>query len=206
MEIKTMKRSREKGTWDKKGILESSWSLFCYCATMIGLGWPFPSVFSLFFFFFRKLPMSVYIINTEGALRRPMTYDNQSHPIHLPIRHIARNELNRPKIDLSWPSMTYDALRCTKMYLELWLALRLSLMWPSQQGSLEHELFALSMASDHMYLISTMKLIYNVGNRKVIEDHWTRAGVLLDKTLRDISLIVLQHILTADFTAFSTRK
>ena len=31
--------------------------------------------------------------------------------------------------------------------------------------------FALSMASDHMYLISTMKLIYNVGNRKVIEDN-----------------------------------
>ena len=200
MEIKTMKRLRENGTWDKKGILESSWSLFCYCATMIGLA--LSLCFSLFFFFFRKLPMSVYIINTEGALRRPMTYDNQSHAIHLPIRHIARNELNRPKIDLSWPSMTYNALR----YLELWLALRLSLMWPGQQGSLEHELFALSMASDHMYLISTMKLIYNVGNRKVIEDNWTRAGVLLDKTLKDISLIVLQHILTADFTAFSTRK
>ena len=45
------------------------------------------------------------LIGIEGALRRPMTYDKQSHPIHLSIRHIALNELNRPKIDLSQPSM-----------------------------------------------------------------------------------------------------
>ena len=37
--------------------------------------------------------------------RRPMTYDNQSHPSH-PVRHIALNEPNRPKIDLTQPSMT----------------------------------------------------------------------------------------------------
>ena len=46
------------------------------------------------------------IISIEGALRRPLIYDNQSHPIYLSIRHIALNELNRPKIDLSRPSMT----------------------------------------------------------------------------------------------------
>ena len=42
----------------------------------------------------------ITIISTESALKRPMTYDNQSHPSH-PVRHIALNELNRPKIDLS---------------------------------------------------------------------------------------------------------
>ena len=51
----------------------------------------------------------IYLISTEGALRLPTTYDNHpSHPIH-PIRpfvrHIALNELNRPKIDLSRPQM-----------------------------------------------------------------------------------------------------
>ena len=49
-------------------------------------------------------------ICTECALRRPMTYDNQSHPSH-PIRHRALNELNRPNIDLSVPSMTQYELR-----------------------------------------------------------------------------------------------
>ena len=40
-------------------------------------------------------------ISTEGALRLPTTSDN--HPIQpiQPVRHIALNELNRPKIDLS---------------------------------------------------------------------------------------------------------
>ena len=38
-------------------------------------------------------------LSTEGAVRRPMTYDNH------PIRHIALNKLKRPKIDLSRPSM-----------------------------------------------------------------------------------------------------
>ena len=37
-----------------------------------------------------------------------------SHPIQ-PVRHIALNELNRPKIDLSWPSMTLYELRWIKM-------------------------------------------------------------------------------------------
>ena len=44
-------------------------------------------------------------ISTEGVLRRPTTNDNQSHPSH-PGRHIALNELNTHKIDLSQPSMT----------------------------------------------------------------------------------------------------
>ena len=54
------------------------------------------------------------LISTGGAHRRPMTYDNHPIPSH-PIRHIALNELNRPKIDLSRPSMTYDELRNTKL-------------------------------------------------------------------------------------------
>ena len=41
-----------------------------------------------------------FVISTEGALRRLMTYDNQSHPIHT-IQHIALHDLNSPKIDLS---------------------------------------------------------------------------------------------------------
>ena len=45
-----------------------------------------------------------YLISTEGAFRRPMNYE-QYHPSH-PVHHIALNELNRPKIDLSRPSMT----------------------------------------------------------------------------------------------------
>ena len=57
----------------------------------------------------------VSFICTEGALRRPMTYDNHPIPsIHL-IRHITLNELNRPKIDLSQPSMTFNDLIWTKM-------------------------------------------------------------------------------------------
>ena len=36
----------------------------------------------------------------EGALKIPMAYDNH------PIRHIALNELNRPKIELNRPLMT----------------------------------------------------------------------------------------------------
>ena len=39
-----------------------------------------------------------FVISTEDALRKPMTYDNQSHPIH-PTQHIALHELNRPKIE-----------------------------------------------------------------------------------------------------------
>ena len=41
-------------------------------------------------------------IRTEGALRKSMTYDN--HPSIHP--HVALNELNRPWIDLSQPSMS----------------------------------------------------------------------------------------------------
>ena len=51
------------------------------------------------------------IISTEGALRLPTTSDN--HPI-LPIpfvQHIALNQLNRPKIDLSRPPMTSNYLQ-----------------------------------------------------------------------------------------------
>ena len=58
---------------------------------------PLVQVFSFF---------SLSIISTGGALRRPMTYDKQSHPIHRSIWHVALNELERPKIDLSRPSMT----------------------------------------------------------------------------------------------------
>ena len=46
---------------------------------------------------------------TEGALSRPMTYDNhtiRSHPNHPSHPTLALNELNRPYIDLSRPSMT----------------------------------------------------------------------------------------------------
>ena len=53
-----------------------------------------------------------HLICTEGALWLPTTYDN--HPIQQcpsdPVWHIALNELNRPKIDLSQPSMTSNAL------------------------------------------------------------------------------------------------
>ena len=40
------------------------------------------------------------LISTEGALRLPTTYDNQSHPQSL------FNHLNRPWIDLSQPPIT----------------------------------------------------------------------------------------------------
>ena len=47
------------------------------------------------------------LISTKGALRRPMTSDNHPyHPSHPSVHHIALIELNRPKIDLSQPSMT----------------------------------------------------------------------------------------------------
>ena len=52
----------------------------------------------------------ICLISTEGALRLPTTYDNhepiQPIPSLSSVRHIALNELNRPKIDLSWPPMT----------------------------------------------------------------------------------------------------
>ena len=50
----------------------------------------------------------IIIYCTEGALKLPTTYDNnpiQPNPIPS-VRHIALNELNRPKIDLSRPSLT----------------------------------------------------------------------------------------------------
>ena len=40
--------------------------------------------------------------------------DNHPIPSIHPIRHLTLNELNRPKIDLSRPSMTWYKLRCTK--------------------------------------------------------------------------------------------
>ena len=48
-----------------------------------------------FFYLTKEYPI---LISTEGALRRPMTYDN--HPIPS-VRNIALNELTRPEIDLS---------------------------------------------------------------------------------------------------------
>ena len=46
---------------------------------------------------------------TEGALRRPMTYDN--HPIHPP-----KKPLESSKQTLDWSELTSDDLRWTKMY------------------------------------------------------------------------------------------
>ena len=63
------------------------------------------------------------VISTISAFRRPMTYNNHpipSHPIPpiRPIWQITLNELSRPKIDLSRPSMTQyelkDAIRSSK--------------------------------------------------------------------------------------------
>ena len=39
-----------------------------------------------------------WLISTKCPLRKPITYEN--HPIPS-VRHMALNELNRPKIDLS---------------------------------------------------------------------------------------------------------
>ena len=47
----------------------------------------------------------ILIISTEGALRLPTTHENNPTQPH-PVRHIALNELKRPKIDLSPFSMT----------------------------------------------------------------------------------------------------
>ena len=47
---------------------------------------------------------NTYLVSTEVALKLPTTYAN--HPTHPSVQHIALNELNRPKIDLSQPSMT----------------------------------------------------------------------------------------------------
>ena len=54
--------------------------------------------------------IQTFLINTDGALRPPTTYD--IHAIHptLPIpsvRHIALNHLNRPWIDLSRPQVSH---------------------------------------------------------------------------------------------------
>ena len=49
------------------------------------------------------VPCPSPLISTKGALRLPTTYDN--HPSIHPIRHIALNELNRPKIDVIRPPM-----------------------------------------------------------------------------------------------------
>ena len=49
-------------------------------------------------------------ISIEDALKRLMTYDNQSHPSY-PVRLTALNELNRPKINL----YTFNDLIQTKM-------------------------------------------------------------------------------------------
>ena len=59
-----------------------------------------------FFFFLFYPPWVISLIRTEGALRLPTTYNNKSHPIRPSVGHIALNELNRPKIDLSRPQIT----------------------------------------------------------------------------------------------------
>ena len=56
----------------------------------------------------------ILFIRTEGALTLHTTYDN--HPLQpiqpIPsVRYIALNELNRPKIDMSRPSMSSNDYR-----------------------------------------------------------------------------------------------
>ena len=57
-----------------------------------------------------QCPLNTQVISTEGALRLPTTYDK--HPIQpnsiQHVWHIALNELNRPMIGLSQPSITFN--------------------------------------------------------------------------------------------------
>ena len=76
---------------------------------------------------------SVTFISTEGALIRPMTYDN--HPIH--------SSQSRPHMaskttahELRWTKMNLDKRRCTKMH---WDAIRLSQVFWSSKGGLRNE-------------------------------------------------------------------
>ena len=71
----------------------------CRCRRCTVSGWPPP------YYLFLSYHLTSIIISTEGALRRPMTFDKHPFLSH-PIRHIALNELNRPKIDLSQHKMT----------------------------------------------------------------------------------------------------
>ena len=103
--------TRSRSTKMPKGqTLELNQTNFIHCSKFL-----LKEKIMLNFFFFLikrspKLELVWHLINysivisTEGALRRHMTYDN--HPYHPSVHHIALNELNRPKIDLSRLSMT----------------------------------------------------------------------------------------------------
>ena len=64
----------------------------------------------------------IKFIRTEGALRRPLTYDD--HPIPFISRtdssttpRKAQNDYNRPKDDLQFTTMNYDESMCdTKLF------------------------------------------------------------------------------------------
>ena len=56
-------------------------------------------------------PPYLPIISTEGALRRPLTYDD--NPIHPPPLFALRS-LERPKEELGRPPINHDELRRTK--------------------------------------------------------------------------------------------
>ena len=85
---------------------------------------------------FRPINITVFI-GTKGALRRPMTFDNQSNPIYTFIPHIEWMNSTQLRLifnDLVWTKMHYkDVLRCTKMIYRctkvFWLTERLTTDW-----------------------------------------------------------------------------
>ena len=98
-------------------IMGQCWYIWLYMASNTWYLVVHPAVQGLHFWlsdiciFGVNVLASCYVISTEVVLRRPMTYDNHPIPSIHPIPQSLFNNLNRPWIDLSWPSITSSDLQ-----------------------------------------------------------------------------------------------